>query len=119
MITFRMIMTHVTSYGIAQGCLTHENHPVQRFLLDGTYKPFTMSVQIRTLWRQDDWFYPIIPQVLIEGRCEFAVAIMDQIPLVGVDNLTRPCTASAHHGILVLSRRLLWGGVRSADPVIV
>jgi hypothetical protein len=44
MVTLGMIMTQVTSNGIAQRRFTHQDHPTHRLLFDRAHKPFAVGV---------------------------------------------------------------------------
>src|SRR5207245_10123274 len=55
------------------------DHSLQRLLIDGAHKPFTVGAEIRTPWRQDNWLHPARLHERIERLRVLGITIVDQI----------------------------------------
>jgi hypothetical protein len=80
MIAFGMIVGEVLVEHTIQGAFPQYDHRRQGLCLDGAYEPFTVGIEIRTPWRQDEWLHATVLEQAIKGLREFGIPIVDQIP---------------------------------------
>ena len=79
MVSLVMIMRQVRLDHIGQRCLSDHDHLLERFLFDGGHEPFTVSVEMRTPWRQDERLHSARTQHLVEVMSKFFIPVVEQI----------------------------------------
>jgi hypothetical protein len=80
MVSLVVIMRQVRLDHRTQRGLSDHDHLLQRFCFDRAHEPFTVRIEIRTPWRQDDRLYSTGTQHLVEGMSKFLVPVVEQIP---------------------------------------
>jgi hypothetical protein len=78
MIPLSMIMYQILLENIGQRPLVRHEHLIQAFCLEGAHKPFTVGMEIRIPWGQDDGFHTVRLQQSVEGLRELRIALKDR-----------------------------------------
>jgi transposase len=66
MIALGMKMRQILPQNMTQRRLTHDDHPIQRFLFDQAHEPLAIGIQIGTPWWQHDRLHAAVAQGLVE-----------------------------------------------------
>jgi hypothetical protein len=82
-----MIMCQVLANHVMERPFSEQKHLLQRFILDGAQESLAVSIEIRTLWRQECWLHLMILEQTIERSGACGVPVMDQEPIEGIGQL--------------------------------
>ena len=80
-----MVVVEIRGDGLTQHCLTEEDHPAQRFGLEGAEKSLEVRIQIWRSWRKPHALHTFIFEHRTERIAELTVAVHDQVTLAVQD----------------------------------
>ena len=76
-----MVVVEIRGDGLTQHCLAEEDHPAQRFGLEGAEKSLEVRIQIWRSWRKPHALHTFIFEHRTERIAELTVAVHDQVTL--------------------------------------